>query len=199
MAITTRRIGPADHGQRMTLDEFVEADFQEGWLYELARGVIEVTEVPGISHGWAIGRIAALFALYGRDCPGVIDYQAGGACCRIRTPGMQSSRRPDQAIYLMQPPPGDAPWTYWAPTIVVEVVIPESEERDYVEKREEYLRAGVLEYWILDMTQRVLRVNRRAGDVWEETVVPPGGSYRPYLLPGLEARPDELLGLAKIE
>ncbi len=35
----TTRIGPTDHGRRMTLDEFIEADFQEGWLYELARGV----------------------------------------------------------------------------------------------------------------------------------------------------------------
>jgi hypothetical protein len=38
MATITRRIGPADHGRRMTLDEFIAADFEEGWLYELARG-----------------------------------------------------------------------------------------------------------------------------------------------------------------
>ncbi len=47
--ITRRRIGPADHGRRMTLDEFLEADFEEGWLYELARGAVVVTEVPGVN------------------------------------------------------------------------------------------------------------------------------------------------------
>ena len=51
MATITRRIGPSDHGQRLTLDEFIEADFEEGWLYELARGVIDVTQVPGPHHG----------------------------------------------------------------------------------------------------------------------------------------------------
>ncbi|MBV8557096.1 MAG: hypothetical protein JO116_16150, partial [Planctomycetaceae bacterium] len=62
--ITRRRIGPADHGRRMTLEEFIEADFEEGWLYELARGVIDVTEVPGINHGWIVRRVTRMFILY---------------------------------------------------------------------------------------------------------------------------------------
>ena len=68
------------------------------------------------------------------------------------------------------------------------------EDRDYVEKREEYLRAGVAEYWILDPSTRQLRVLRRAGDAWEEAVVAAGATYHTALLPGLEVRPDELLG-----
>ena len=46
MATTTIRIGPADHGRTMTLEEFREADEEPGYRYELARGVLEVTEVP---------------------------------------------------------------------------------------------------------------------------------------------------------
>ncbi len=54
MATATRRlIGPADHGQSMTLAEFIDAESEEGSLFELARGVPVVTEVPGISHGLA--------------------------------------------------------------------------------------------------------------------------------------------------
>jgi Uma2 family endonuclease len=194
MATTTRRIGPADHGQRMTLDEFVDADFEEGWLYELARGVIDVTEVPGIHHGRIVGRLTRLFILHAEAHPGVINYRAGGGECRLRLPGMQSDRHPDQAIYLLPPPPDESPWTGWVPEIVVEVVSPGGEDRDYVEKREEYLRAGVSEYWILDPGSRQLRVLHRAGDVWREAVVAPGATYRTRLLPGLEVRPDELLG-----
>jgi len=51
MATVNLRIGPADNGRRMTLDEFREAEEQPGYLYELARGVLEVTEVPGDDHG----------------------------------------------------------------------------------------------------------------------------------------------------
>ena len=192
--ITRRRISPADHGRRMTLDEFIEADFEEGWLYELARGVIDVTEVPGVNHGRIVHRITRLLIHYEDARPGMINYRAGGGECRLRLPGMQSDRHPDQAIYLFPPPPGPKPWTRWVPQIAVEVISEGGEERDYVEKREEYLRIGVSEYWILDPALRGMRVLQRAGDVWDEVGVPAGAIHRTHLLPGLEVRPEELLG-----
>jgi Uma2 family endonuclease len=200
MSTLTRRIGPADHGQRMTLDEFIEADFEEGWLYELARGVLDVTEVPGLNHGRIVGRLVQLFIAYMMNHPGIINYRAGGGECRLRLPGMQSDRHPDQALYLRPPPPGDnEPWTRWVPHLVVEVVSPSGEDRDYAEKREEYLRVGVTEYWILDPIKRELLVLQRFGDVWNEVRVPTGHVYRPGLLAGLEVRPEELLGPAEDE
>ena len=200
MATITRRIGPADQGQQMTLDEFIEADFEEGWLYELARGVIEVTNIPGLDHGQIVERLSDLFMMYKRNHPGVIHYRAAGSDCRLRLPGMQSDRHPDQAVYLLPPPPGDnEPWTRWVPTLVVEVVSPGGEDRDYTEKREEYLRVGVTEYWILDPSKRQLLVLQRFGDVWNEVIVPVGAIYRPSLLPGLEVRPGELLGATEDE
>jgi Uma2 family endonuclease len=77
MATATRtapklRIGPADHGRRMSLDEFIKADFQEGWLYELARGVVEATQIPGFWHGQIVLRIASLFIRYDERHPGII-------------------------------------------------------------------------------------------------------------------------------
>jgi Uma2 family endonuclease len=188
------RIGPADHGRPMTLDEFIDADFEEGWLYELARGVIDVTEVPLPKHGRIVRRLAQLFILYDIEHPGVIDYGAGGGECRLRLPGMQSDRHPDQAIYLSPQPQGRDPWRRWVPHIVVEVVSRGGQDRDYVEKREEYLRAGVAEYWILDPFKRQMLVLRRVADVWEEQVVTADATYRTDLLPGLEVRPRELLG-----
>ena len=194
MATITRRIGPADHGRRMSFDEFIEADFEDGWLYELARGVIVVTEVPGINHGRIGGRITRLFVLYEDRHPGLINYQANGSECRLRLPGMQSDRHPDQAVYLMPPPPGPKPWSRWVPQVVVEVVSKGGKRRDDIEKREEYLRVGVTEYWILDPYQRKLHVLRRAGDVWDEVLVLPGAVYQTHLLPDLNVRPEELLG-----
>jgi hypothetical protein len=40
------RIGPEDNGKRMSLDDFDEATAAEGYLYELGRGVIEVSGIP---------------------------------------------------------------------------------------------------------------------------------------------------------
>jgi Uma2 family endonuclease len=198
MATATNRItvGPDDHGRPMSLDDFAEADFQEGWLYELARGVIVVTEVPGPNHGRIVMRLSRLFTLYDETHPGVINYRAGGGECRMRLPGMVCDRHPDQAIYLDHEPTGPKVWTRWIPHLVVEILSEGSEHRDYVEKREEYLRAGVSEYWIVDPDTRRLVVLSRAGDTWDETVVPAGTVHRTHLLPGLEVRPEDLLGPA---
>jgi hypothetical protein len=40
------KVGPADHGRKMSLADFDHAKVQEGYLYELGRGVIVVSEVP---------------------------------------------------------------------------------------------------------------------------------------------------------
>jgi Uma2 family endonuclease len=80
---------------------------------------------------------------------------------------------------------------------VVEIVSEGGEDRDYVEKREDYLRVGVSEYWILDPMKRQLLVLQRAGDVWKEVVVQPGSVYVTRFLPGLEVRPEGLLGPAE--
>ena len=51
MSTLATRIGPADHGRAMTLEEFRDAEEEPGYRYELARGVLEVTEVPNDPHG----------------------------------------------------------------------------------------------------------------------------------------------------
>ncbi len=194
MATITRRVGPSDHGRRMTLDEFIEADFEEGWLYELARGVVVVTEVPEVFHGRIVSRLANLLERYEQDGGRAMDYRAGRAACALRLPGMQSSRHPDQAVYFFPPPEIDQPWARWIPDIVIEVVSAGSEVRDYTEKREEYLRAGVREYWILDPTPRILLAQKRFGDVWQDVLVPADAVYQTHLLPGLLVHPEILLG-----
>ena len=49
------------------------------------------------------------------------------------------------------------------PDLAVEIVSPESIRRDYVEKRRQYQRAGVREYWIIDEMKKkviLLRLNK---------------------------------------
>ena len=192
----TRHIGPDDHGRKVPFGEFIRADFEEGWLYELARGVVVVTDVPNPDHGEIVDRITDLFVFYRRRHPGLIRYRAAGSDCRIRAPFMKSDRHPDQAVYLDPRPEGDeAVWTRWVPHIVVEVVSKGSHRRDYVEKAEEYLRIGVREYWVLDPAKKQMLVHLREGDTWHREIVPAGKTYKTTLLPGLVVKPGELLGL----
>lgn len=190
------RLGPADKGRRMSFDEFIEHDFEDGQCYELGRGTIIVTDVPRLEHGEIVGRVTDLFVLHRAHRPGAIHYRAGGMECRVRAPGMQSDRHPDQAVYLGPPPSirGRDVWTVWVPDLVVEVVSKGGRRRDYVEKAEECLRIGVREYWIVDPDKRLVLVHQRVGDLWEKRTVPVGKSYRTPLLPGLVVRPAELLG-----
>ena len=193
--LQTLMIGPLDAGRRLTLDEFASADFEGTHaLYELARGVVVVTEVPRPAHGRVVRRVARAFDRFDEAHPGIIKYAAGGNECRIRLPGMQSDRHPDQAIYLTREPAGKRPWHRWIPSIVVEVVSRGGEDRDYVEKREEYLRCGIGEYWIFDPLKRTMLVLQRAGDVWDQRELSEKQSYQTELLPGLRVSVGEILG-----
>ena len=194
-AATHLTIGPTDAGRAVTFDEFITADFVPAHqLYELARGIIVLTQIPGIYHGWIVERLTDALSYYKHIHPGRIVYRAGGAECRVRLRGMRSDRHPDQAVYLSPSPQGKRIWERWVPATVVEVVSRRGEQRDYVAKREEYLRFGVLESWIFDPFKRIMLVLQRAGDVWEERELGEGLSYQTELLPGLVVSVSEILG-----
>ncbi len=179
----------------MAFADFVLCDFEDGCLYELGRGLVVVTEIPELRHGRIVMRLHGTFSHHHCEHAGRIYYLATGSTCRIRLPGLASDRHPDLAVYLSPPPTkDDKPWTRWTPDLVVEVVSEGGEERDYVEKREEYLRAGVREYWMLNPNTRILHALQRAGDTWQEQTVVADATYRCPILPGLEVRPGDLFG-----
>jgi Uma2 family endonuclease len=78
------------------------------------------------------------------------------------------------------------------PDLAIEIVSPESIDRDYEVKRLKYQEAGVREYWIIDdMTEKVilLRLNRE-GEYRQ--VRPRGGVYHSRVLTGFWFRPEWL-------
>jgi Uma2 family endonuclease len=186
------RIGPADHGRLMTLDEFLEAEEEQGYRYELARGVLEVSEVPNDPHGsviWAILRFIAVFDL---SNPKVIARAGGGSEFRLWLPAMVSGRNPDVAVALRGTPKdwrGRRP-----PSLAFEVVSEgrEAHERDYVTKRAEYLAYGLREYWIVDLQLKVVNVLIRDGDAWVEQVYRDDQFAVSLVLPGFTIRVSEL-------
>jgi Uma2 family endonuclease len=56
------------------------------------------------------------------------------------------------------------------PLLVVEVVSPRQENRDYRYKRSEYAARGIAEYWIVDPIQQRVTVLEWVEGLYEETV-----------------------------
>jgi Uma2 family endonuclease len=152
----------------MTLEEFREAEEEPGYRYELARGVLEVTEVPNDPHGQIVSNLQSAFYRFKDQRPDLIRRIGGGGEFRLWVPEMASGRNPDVAIVFR-----DAPKDHRGrrrPALVVEVVSEGGEERDYRVKREEYWTFGVQEYWVVDRSLRSVLTLIRQGESWVERV-----------------------------
>jgi Uma2 family endonuclease len=66
-----------------------------------------------------------------------------------------------RSIVLMDMPP---------PSLVVEVVSPNQEKRDYRYKRSEYAARGIGEYWVIDPIQRQITILEWVEGMYEERV-----------------------------
>jgi Uma2 family endonuclease len=79
-----------------------------------------------------------------------------------------------------------------SPDAAFEIVSPESIERDYVKKWQQYQKAGILEYWIIDeLEQKVILY--RLGPTGRYREVPPKkGVLHSRALPGFWLRPEWL-------
>ncbi len=168
----------------MSLDDFDRAIAREGYLYELGKGVIEVSDVPKLSHGQQLDELRTQLVLYRATNPGVIEYLAGGSDAKLLIAPSESERHPDLFIYCQPAPELDQPWSMWVPEIVIEVVSESSRKRDYEVKPEEYLQLGIEEYWIIDAAKKQMTLLQRWRGQWKPQVVKPPKKYSTRFLPG---------------
>lgn len=197
MNLTAGRIGPADKGRRMTLDEFGSAEVEEGYRFELARGCLEVVDVPDGSHSRLACFLYTVLADYRHRHPRRIHRFGGAGAYRLRLPGLISSRIPDIAVVLEDAPKDCR--NHRVPFLAMEVVSAsrEARERDYVAKREEHLAYGLFEYWIVDPIDRRITVLVRDGDTWIERVFNADQSAEGLVLPGFAVRLPDLWAAAE--
>ena len=78
------------------------------------------------------------------------------------------------------------------PDLAVEIVSPESVERDYKKKRSQYQRAGVLEYWIIDEIEEKATLLRLAANRRYREVLPLKGVLTSEAMPGFWLRAEWL-------
>ena len=195
----TRRptIGLRSSGMLMTPDEYDAIDparCVKGLRYELINGVLIVSPAVANAEVDPNEDLGYLLRLYQDNHPkgSVID-----ASLHERTvPGTPNRRRCDRAIWvgLGRLPDTDVD----VPAIIVEFVSGQKRDfiRDYEQKRDEYLAAGVKEYWIIDRFRRIMTVYRPGiagptSDIVTETL-----TYTTRLLPGFELPLARLLARA---
>jgi Uma2 family endonuclease len=183
MRKTATILGPRDAGRHMNLDEFDHAEVQPGYVYELGRGVIVVSDVPNLYHFAQVNASRRQFAAYDLAYPGRIHAIASGSDCKLLVSAFGSERHPDIAIYKSPPQRVENPWASWIPDILLEIVSAESRYRDYFEKRDEYWDFGVREYWIIEAAIREMRVLKRGDDDWIDHVIRPPKLYKTRILP----------------
>jgi Uma2 family endonuclease len=177
----------ADNGRRMSLDDFDRAEISDGLIYELNKGMVEVSNVPALWHGKVVRYLRKQLERYDDAHAGVISYTAGGSESKLLIEAVESERHPDWTVYLRPEPPGeDQPWSVWVPEIVIEVVSDTSRKRDYEDKPPEYLALGIAEYWIVDRLAGTVTHKTRWRGVWKDKVLKPGQSLTTHLLPGFK-------------
>lgn len=191
---TTLRIGPADRGRPMALEEFLAGDFEEGYQYELIDGRLSMNPVPNAPEGIVDRWIVLKLHGYTLNHPKVLNCVYWKARVYIPDRRGVTNPEPDAAAYR------DFPWTSdlsnlrWqdlSPILVVEVLSVDDPDKDLIRNVSLYLQVPTIkEYWVLDArvdpTRPSLRVHRRHGRQWRIVEVGPGGMYTTRLLPGFE-------------
>jgi len=181
------RLTPELNGAIMTSAEFDAADIDrdDPHRYELVHGVLVVNPSPLPEERDPNQELGYLLRRHTEDHP---QGSALDATLNVHTVAIgDNRRRADRVIWAglsRLPDPADD-----LPTIVVEFVSQgrRNWRRDYEEKRDDYLAAGVAEYWVIDRFRRSMTVFRRRDDQGvEEQVVAENDVYRPPLLPGFE-------------
>jgi Uma2 family endonuclease len=158
--------------QKMSLEEFLAYDDGTDYLYELEQG--ELIQMPSESE--INQRIAMFLAIYFSQ-QGIPYYRlrmkteiaVSGARISVRVPDLvvlsvalaTELAGASRSIVLMDMSP---------PDLVVEVVSPKQEKRDYRYKRSEYAARGISEYWIVDPIESKVTVLEWVEGLYEERV-----------------------------
>jgi len=178
------RIGPRSAGRLMTPEQFDSLrpkQFVARNRYELINGVLVVTPPVSAAEADPNDDLGYMLRAYQETNPqgAVLDRTMP----KRTVPATAQRRRADRVNWtgLGRVPDEEND----VPTIVVEFVSERRSDalRDYEAKRDEYLAAGVKEYWVIDRFRRIMTVFRKGliGPTYD--VVSEPQTYQTDLLP----------------
>jgi Uma2 family endonuclease len=158
--------------QKMTFDQFLSYDDGTDHWYELENG--ELITMPAESE---INRRIAMFLVATFLKLGIsydrlsmkTEIAVSSTRISVRVPdlvvfseeGVIALEGANRSLVLLDMPP---------PLLVVEVVSPGQEKRDYRYKRSEYAARGIAEYWIVDPLQQRVTVLQWVEGLYEEKI-----------------------------
>lgn len=179
------RIGLRASGCLMTPEEFDATPawaWDDRYRYELIHGVLIVTPPVSIAEADPNDELGFLLRTYKETHPNGSALDATAP--ERNVPATSQRRRCDRAIWtgLRRLPDPDKD----IPSIVIEFVSKSRADalRDYEAKRDEYLAAGVKEYWIIDRFRRIMTVYRPSAVGPTHDIVTEAQNYETPLLPG---------------
>ena len=176
------------------LDAVEECD--ELYNYELVHGVLVVAPPPAAGERRPNDQLGYLLLSYKDQRPQGAALDLTLPEHLIRTP--DSRRRADRVIWAGL---GRIPNTRQdQPTIAIEFVSASKRDfqRDYITKRDEYLRAGIREYWIIDRFRRRMTVVRGGADPVTEITITEQDTYTTPLRPRFGLPLAQLLAVADV-
>jgi Uma2 family endonuclease len=195
MATVTRlKLGPADRDRPLTYDEFMAADYELGYVYELIDGKLYMSPKPNPPHDRVERWLYHKLTRYSDKYPEVVNYVSSG--CRVIIPNRPGDTTPEPDITAFRDYPLDLPfdelrWQDLRPVLVVEVVSEYDPEKDLLRNVELYFNVtSIKEYWVVDTQESWERptfiAHRRHGKQWRVKHVAFGETYTTKLLPGFE-------------
>ena len=165
----------------MTFEEFLNWSNEETRA-EWVDGKVEILMPVSYAH-LAITRFLILVLGY------FLDVRKMGALIHspflMRLPSRPSGREPDVAVILHAHRDRIKSTYIDGPAdIAVEVISPESRERDRIEKFREYALAGIPEYWLIDPALKTAEFYKLHDGVYEPSSIDAEGRFWSDTLPG---------------
>lgn len=144
------------HGLCMSADEYLNLK-DDGCRYELIHGVVTRSPSPTAIHQRIVMTLSLLLG------PHVSQNKLGEILCDIDVPIMlgpgdeETVYRPDLIFVRVDRAAANRRRITEPPALVVEVVSPSTRSLDCITKKQDYERAGIEEYWIIDPDKNDLK------------------------------------------
>lgn len=161
------------------LQAMLEAHPDEIRRHELIDGVLYVTAYPFNPHQWMVGEIQGLLWTYQQEHGGMT--LPGGGVYYDEYNYVEPDLLYTRAEHLDRV---TARYTEAAPDLVVEVSSKSTRRRDLTIKRGLYERTGVVEYWFVDLRDKLVLVHRRDPGFDQPLRLGPGDTLTSPVLPG---------------
>ena len=177
--------------EKPTLGEFTYSDYMR-WpavkRWQLLDGFAYAMAPPSLPHQAVVLELGRQLAnqLLGKPCKALV------APVGVRLPKLNEANElirtvfePD-VVVVCDPGKMDKSGIRGAPDFIIEVLSPSTARFDQIEKRKAYERAGVREFWLIDIPGGVLTIYRHTAELFEAPdIVRAEGVIAIAALPGL--------------